>query len=163
MNMLFKKIFLFSACFFFFTTIQADTVLLKNGKTIKGKILTQTGKTIDIRQAEGIVHLDPARVRSVEYGSIKQDLHFEARKLYVQRRMQLATNDVEGHFNLGAFCMNNGLYEEAISQFKNLAVMVPHQLDDVQNLINQAEEAAANNIFTRAQWWHKFGNNPEMA
>lgn len=75
------------------------------------------------------------------------------RRHYLEQRAILPPDDVQGHLDLGFFCSENGLYKEAIRQFKKVLTMSGISLKSKQNvvqLIRVTEENAAVTLYNKA-------------
>jgi tetratricopeptide (TPR) repeat protein len=92
---------------FFLASALADTVHLKDGGTISGKV--------EERADEVIVTIRPGMSVTVKKDEIKQIVREEtASETYQKRLSQLKKNDVEGYYQLALWCKENGLREECL-------------------------------------------------
>lgn len=90
-------------------SVQADTVFLNSGLKLEGKIWRETPEFIVllVYQEAGRVRIPRDQIKSIEY-----DL--------ASRLEDLAEDDWKGHYELGVWAFEKGMYVEAIGQFEKV-------------------------------------------
>lgn len=74
MKFRFKTIACLAFVLFFATALQADTVFLKNGQEVEGKIIGQTRTTVTLRTTAGQVRtIQKEQIRRIAYGPTQSD------------------------------------------------------------------------------------------
>jgi len=99
----------------------SDTVVMKDGRVLKGTITEDTGDTIKLRTGAGDVVIQRDEIERLEKdSSIKEE--------YEKRRKEIGEKDAEGHYKLAQWCKQNGLKEEAEKELEEVIKIDPeHQ------------------------------------
>ena len=141
----------------------SDTIRLKNGKELSGKILPAEGAKILIRTPLGLERIDPSMMLSVHYDGWPFEPDPGALQLYRERSIQIAHNDVWGRYELAQFCFSASLYPEAAQELRSLLPYLTNELDEIQALMKRAEEADFKNLVARASWWGRIAHQEDKA
>ncbi|MCK4249230.1 MAG: hypothetical protein KAX15_05570, partial [Candidatus Omnitrophica bacterium] len=95
----------------YLSCVYADVIHLKNGGDLEGKIIEETEQTVKIKLVVGEVEIERARIKNIEKTPTEEDI-------YLQRVNELDENDIQGHYKLGLFCLENNLKEYARIEFE---------------------------------------------
>jgi len=91
---------------------RADTVRLKTGHVLEGRITEENPREVRIRTANGSeLTVARAEIAEVERGEAPLDT-------YKKRAAELKDDDADGHFALAEFCLQNRLFTEAIAHLR---------------------------------------------
>ncbi|MDP3980871.1 MAG: hypothetical protein Q8Q33_05600 [Chlamydiota bacterium] len=154
---------IFLMLFFVPLSLMPETIVLKDGKTIRGTILPGSLEHIRIRTEEELLTIPVSMVKYIQYGENPSALSNEALDLYRQRYLQIHSEDINERINLAKFCLDQGLYPQAIQETKRLISQLPSELEQIKNLLKQAEIAHFTSLIQKAQWWTKHANNYHRA
>ncbi|MCX7703567.1 MAG: hypothetical protein N2234_05650 [Planctomycetota bacterium] len=98
--------------------IFGDTVVMKDGRVLKGTIVEEGGGTVKLRTSGGDITLMRDEIERIEKDmSLKEE--------YEKRRKELGEKDAEGHYQLAQWCKKNGLREEAEKELEKVIAIDP--------------------------------------
>ncbi len=83
----------------------ADTVVLKDGRRLEGKVVSEDGETISLILQYGKMTIQKSDVLSIEKGPT-------AEEVYQERASKLAEDDLQGRVDLAKWCFENDLDRE---------------------------------------------------
>lgn len=99
---------------------RADVIHLKNGRTLEGKVLGESGGKVKVRTVGGVVEISRADIERIEV--VKTP-----REVYEERLAALAPDDADGCFELALYCRENHLPKEEKELYaKALAIDPQH-------------------------------------
>lgn len=100
----------------------ADVVRLKNGTRLEGKVAERPGE-IEVETADGArVTVSRSQVQRIEKRALPRDL-------YQQRAARVGANDTQGRYELGLWCLQNGLAADATAAFRRVIELNPEHAD----------------------------------
>jgi hypothetical protein len=102
---------------FFCTALFADEVTLSDGRVLEGKV-EDLGNEIRITRGKSAVTFPKSMVKRIRYKATKEEE-------YAERVKRLDDKDPEAHFDLGRWCVDNGLKDEAAVQFRKTIELEP--------------------------------------
>jgi len=107
----------------------ADEVLLKNGRTLEGKV-TESGETVLFEKAGLRMELrrdEVSEIRKSPSPKVEYERKKAALAAYSSKDAKTAKPDAEGHHRLGLWCATKGLKEEAkTEQEQAIAIDTDH-------------------------------------
>ncbi len=109
----------------------ADTLVLANGREIRGKAVEQ-GETVRVELQRGAVAFPKAEVARVERGPTPWDV-------YADKAAALASSDVAGHRALAIWCLREGLAQEALKEREAAGDMAPQKPEGERKEAKAAE------------------------
>ncbi|MEW6354791.1 MAG: hypothetical protein AB1696_00580 [Planctomycetota bacterium] len=95
----------------------ADVLHLKNGRTIEGEV-TLEGDVYIVKRGAGVMRVPKISVARIEE---KKPLH----EIYREKLAAVGEKDAEAHFQLGCWCLSNGLRVEAKKAFRDAIAIDP--------------------------------------
>ncbi len=101
-------------------SLYADIIYLKSGGKLEGKITEATQEGYEIKIKSGKIVVKKEDVLNVEEKPVDLSKILSPREQYQERLSEAGSKDAEAHFQLGIFCFENNLYNEAAYEF-NLA------------------------------------------
>lgn len=105
-------------CMLFVAIGESDVVYLKSGGKLEGKV-TEKGSSVEIAMPTGIVTIPRNQIERIERSISKVEL-------YQQYRNVLKAEDVEGHYHLALWCLENKLEEY---YYRELQAVIAHDPD----------------------------------
>lgn len=96
----------------------ADVVYLKSGGKIEGKILSVSEDGYELKVRAGKVFVKKKDVERVEEKDVDLSKIYSPLEQYTLRLSKIDPYSAEAHFQLGMFCLENKLYEEASNEFR---------------------------------------------
>lgn len=100
------------------TPLAADTIHLKNGGTIEGKILSRTEDGVEIQLGRSRVVVAQARIQRIELGPAPWDV-------YRERAAAIEAGDLDAHLALALWAKERSLPDEADEQFERVLAIDP--------------------------------------
>ncbi|MHC5039246.1 MAG: CAP domain-containing protein [Planctomycetota bacterium] len=94
-----------------FTPSLADKIYLKDGRVLEGEVVKEEKTRIRIKMDLGSVWVDREEILRIEKVP-------PPREIYEKRKRALSPKDAQGWFDLGVFCQEKGLTEEAEASFR---------------------------------------------
>jgi uncharacterized protein YkwD len=95
-----------------------DKIHLKDGRVLDGKVLEEKDGRILLKMKLGSVWIDKARIQRIEKER-------PSREVYLERKAALSRTNSAGWVDLGRFCLENGLAEEAKECFDSALTASP--------------------------------------
>ncbi len=94
----------------------ADIVLLKSGGVIEGEILSENEKSVKFKNNAGTVgEIDRNGIASVIKD--EEELSLSPEELYAKKVKFVPVGNAKVHYELGLFCVKNGLLDYAVKEF----------------------------------------------
>ncbi len=97
----------------------ADTIHLKNGRKLKGKIIEETDSSVTIEVKGGTLTISRRQIEKIEKEKTKKDI-------YKERAQKLDPKDAKGHFELAMWCKDNNLQEEMKQEIEKVLEIDPN-------------------------------------
>jgi len=91
--------------FVFGLVAQADTVFLKGGQKLEGKIITEKPDYVEIKTRFGTVKIERERIEKIVFSQTKEEE-------YCKRFAKIDKNDPDALFELAGWCQENKLKKE---------------------------------------------------
>lgn len=151
-------------CMFFISIhllAQADRVTLIDNTRYRGKILISSASTLKIRTRQGIISIDRVKIKKIQYDDSFDPANNQARYLYYERMAQI--DRPRERFDLAIFCLEQGLYQEALQEFNKLIPQLPSELDTLKSYISQTEKLDFLSLIQKSRWWLQTAQNNEQA
>ena len=89
--------------------VRADTVYMKDGRKLEGKVL-EAGEKVRLKMKFGVAVLKPVDI-------LRMEREVDKGQEYQEKASQLSDGDADGHYELGIWCKANGLRAEARREF----------------------------------------------
>ncbi len=113
-----KSLFIAIAVIFVNLSVaNADIVYLKNGGSVEGKIIESTDKEYKIKVRTGTLSINKADVKNIEEKPVDLSKIHSPQELYKLKSSKIKDNNAPAHFELGVFCFESRLYDEALGEF----------------------------------------------
>ena len=140
------------AIFFLFPRVLfADLILLKSGGVMQGEILSEEESVVKLKDELGTIE----KVKRNLIASIvkqKEELALTSEELYAQKIKAISSGDAKAHYELGLFCVRNGLFDYAVKEFNKAKEIDPkyeklsakeiEYMDSVKKRAQEIAEAA---------------------
>ena len=143
--------------------VYTDTIVLKDGKVIQGKVLPKLDEKLRVRTEEGITSIAPTEIQNINYDENLSSWTDEARNIYQQRNIEIGYHDLSERSKLIQFCLDNQLYREAIKEIEEFIIHFSSQHNPLKKLLQQAKDAHFKQLIHQANWWVQTAHNPERA
>jgi len=125
-------LFCFSLALLAFPSVaRADTVVLKTGTVLQGRVVDQNDATVVLQIGETKLTIERDKIREVKVtdaaasGETPAVAVRSARAEYEARLQKLQADDAQAQFALGTWCRDQRLTEEALKHFKLAALCNP--------------------------------------
>ncbi|MBM3253697.1 MAG: hypothetical protein FJZ16_05560, partial [Candidatus Omnitrophica bacterium] len=115
-------------------SLYADIIYLKNGEKLEGEIINTTKEGYEIKVKSGNTPIKKEDIKRIEEKPTDSLKIYSPSEEYQIRLSKIDPKDAGAHFQLGTFCFNNALYEEAANEFhtaKDLDVSYSQRVDKV--------------------------------
>ena len=97
-------------------TAFSDTVLLKSGNIMQGDVLSEGATTVKFKCSSGqIENIKRDLIASI--ARKKDESLMSSEELYGQKVKSIPLNSAQDHYELGLFCLDNGLMDHAATEF----------------------------------------------
>ena len=97
-------------------TAFSDTVLLKSGNIMQGDVLSEGATTVKFKCSSGqIENIKRDLIASI--ARKKDESLMSPEELYGQKVKSIPLNSAQDHYELGLFCLDNGLMDHAATEF----------------------------------------------
>jgi len=96
----------------------ADTIHLKNGRQLVGKIIEEGPRELRIRAGTSEVTIPRSQIVRIERGKAPIEV-------YQERAAALPDDDAEGHFKLALYCLEHKLTTAAIAELRRVLEINP--------------------------------------
>jgi hypothetical protein len=100
------------------SAVLADTVYLKGGGKVSGRIVTRSETEVEVDVGAGTMKVSTARVDRIEEGA-------SALSEYAQRAAALKPDDVDGWRELGRWARSQGLNTQASQAYEKVKALAP--------------------------------------
>ncbi len=140
------------------TLTLADIIYLKTGREIEGKIIEETDKIIKVKIKQGMITLRHQDIESIYREEVPQEYFLSPEQLYEKKVRQIDQASAEAHYELGIFCMKNGLLEQAFKEFDFAQKIDPSHEPLVKSQLAQTEEYRAKKLYQTALSYYKNKN-----
>ena len=111
---------------------QGDVVHTYDGRKITGRIVREDTEVVVVKTRYGEITLDKSDIERIEEGKLPEEI-------YKEKAKALGENDAQGHYELGKWCRENGLYPEAKNEFNRVIVANPnHEGARQKDLVDRA-------------------------
>ncbi len=134
-------LFTFFLSVFSLNIVKADIIYLKSGGKLEGKITSQTREGYEIKVKAGKLFIKIEDVEKVEEKEIDVSKIYSPLEEYSLRFSKIDPANAEAHFQLGMFCFENKLYEEAGNELRLVKKLNSSYAEKVDRLLKQIEES----------------------
>lgn len=156
-----KKIFIFfvmvSLISAYARALSADLVLLKTRQIISGDIIEETESYVKIKSdsGTGTFKLDEVvgAVRDEEVPTVSSP-----EEVYKDRLSKIGARDAKAHYDLGIFCLDNGLLKEARGEFNKVVELNPEYKEVVEQQLIKIDRAKAEALYNCGLFFCNFGD-----
>ncbi|HDM37694.1 MAG TPA: hypothetical protein ENG55_01380 [Candidatus Omnitrophica bacterium] len=157
---MFKRVSIFllvvGLSFIYTQLSSADIVLLKTGMTLEGKIIEKTDDYVKIKTRSGIGTFKLDKVRGVVTDEEVPSATFPA-DIYRQRLNKIGENDAQAHYELGIFCLQNGLPDEAREEFNKAKEIDSEYEGRVKKQLVEVDKLKAEILYNCGIFFCKYG------
>lgn len=147
---------LVSTSLLFLSSLSADVVLLKDGDIIEGDIVEKTDKRLKIKSDTELLTFSSEEVSDILTEQTIPPLILPE-ETYKERLNKIDKNDAQAHYELGLFCLKNGLFDEASTEFKRALRLNPEDAYPVITKLRSLEELRTRALCNIALFYYNLG------